>query len=284
MMPVYEEFVEENPEVVGFLVGVTVFSNLLDRLLPQGRDGIIGVLDDTCGNTISFELSGGKAEFLGYEDFHEPEFDEYESYEPNIEMYKEAVDDLYVHDLHIYPSSKFRESFNTTTPYIYASVVALAFLVTAILMVVYDMMVNRRQSRTIKVAVRTQAIVTSLFPKEIGKKLVKEALEASSDHSKENAWKKKHHDGKTGLRSMFAENGELAYDHNNRILSSTKPLADLFPVATIMFGNIVGFTAWSSMREPSQVFMLLEGLYSTFDEIALCRKVFKVETGKLVLL
>ena len=81
---------------------------------------------------------------------------------------------------------------------------------------------------------------------------------------------------------MFAENGEFAYD-NNRILGSSKPLADLFPEATIMFGDIVGFTAWSSMREPSQVFMLLEGLYSTFDELALRRDVFKIETGKLVL-
>jgi hypothetical protein len=198
-------------------------------------------------------------------------------------MYKEAVDDLCVHDLHIYPSRKFRETFDTTTPYIYAGVVALAFLVTAILLVVYDMMVNRRQRKTIKAAARTQAIVTSLFPKEIGKKLVKEALEASSDHTKDNAWKKKHHhDGRTGLQSMFAENGELAYG-NSRMLSSSKPLADLFPEATIMFGDIVGFTAWSSTREPSQVFMLLEGLYSTFDELALRRKVFKVETGKLVL-
>jgi hypothetical protein len=280
-VPVYEAFVEENPEVVGFLVGVTVFSNLFDRLLPEGRDGIIAVLDDTCGNIMSFELNGGKAEFLGYEDLHDPEFDEYELYEPNIEMYKEDVDGLCVHDLRVYPGSKFREAFETTTKYIYAGVVTLAFVVTAILLVVYDMMVNRRESKTIKAAARTQAIVVSLFPKEIAKKLVQEAVEGSSD-SKENGWKKKHHDGKTGLQSMFAENGGLT-NGNGRMLGSSKPLADLFPEATIMFGDLVGFTAWSSMREPCQVFMLLEGLYSTFDEIALRRKVFKVETGKLVL-
>jgi hypothetical protein len=279
-MPVYEAFVKDNPEVVGFLLGVTVFGNLLDRLLPEGRDGIIGVLHDNCGNTMSFELTGGKADFLGYEDLHEPEFDEYESYLPNIEMYQETVDGLCVHDLHIYPSRKFRESFDTSTPYIYAGIVALAFLVTAILLVVYDIMVNRRERKTIKAAARTQAIVTSLFPKEIAKKLVQEAVEASAD-SKENAWKKKHHDGKTGLQSMLTENRDLA-NGNRSMLGSSKPLADLFPEATIMFGDIVGFTAWSSMRDPSQVFMLLEGLYSTFDALALRRKVFKVETGKLL--
>ena len=45
-----------------------------------------------------------------------------------------------------------------------------------------------------------------------------------------------------------------------------------------MFADIVGFTAWSSAREPSQVFTLLETIYHAFDEIAKRRQVFKVET------
>jgi hypothetical protein len=36
-----------------------------------------------------------------------------------------------------------------------------------------------------------------------------------------------------------------------------------------------GFTAWSSMREPTQVLLLLECIYRAFDEIAKRRKVFK---------
>ena len=45
-----------------------------------------------------------------------------------------------------------------------------------------------------------------------------------------------------------------------------------------MFADIAGFTAWSSVREPSQVFTLLETIYRAFDHIAKRRKVFKVET------
>jgi class 3 adenylate cyclase len=52
---------------------------------------------------------------------------------------------------------------------------------------------------------------------------------------------------------------------------------DLFPETTIMFADIAGFTAWSSAREPSQVFTLLESIYSKFDRVAQRRKVFKVE-------
>jgi class 3 adenylate cyclase len=40
----------------------------------------------------------------------------------------------------------------------------------------------------------------------------------------------------------------------------------------------VGFTAWSSVREPCQVFVLLETVYHAFDQIAKRRGVFKVET------
>jgi class 3 adenylate cyclase len=57
-----------------------------------------------------------------------------------------------------------------------------------------------------------------------------------------------------------------------------KQIADLYPSATVMFADIVGFTAWSSVREPSQVFKLLETLYRAFDKLAKRRRVFKVET------
>ena len=40
----------------------------------------------------------------------------------------------------------------------------------------------------------------------------------------------------------------------------------------------MGFTAWSSTREPTQVFTLLENIYASFDEIAKRRRIFKVET------
>jgi class 3 adenylate cyclase len=41
--------------------------------------------------------------------------------------------------------------------------------------------------------------------------------------------------------------------------------------------SFTGFTAWSSTREPSSVFTLLEAIYAEFDSIAKRRRVFKVE-------
>jgi len=59
---------------------------------------------------------------------------------------------------------------------------------------------------------------------------------------------------------------------------TSRPIADLFPQASVLFADIVGFTAWSSVREPSHVFTLLESIFDAFDEIAKRENVFKVET------
>jgi class 3 adenylate cyclase len=42
--------------------------------------------------------------------------------------------------------------------------------------------------------------------------------------------------------------------------------------------DIAGFTAWSSMRDPHQVFTLLESIFQAFDVLAKKRGVYKVET------
>jgi len=63
-----------------------------------------------------------------------------------------------------------------------------------------------------------------------------------------------------------------------QIEKGSKPLAELFPDATVLFADIAGFTAWSSIREPSQVFILLESIFGVFDAIAKKKGVFKVET------
>ena len=73
------------------------------------------------------------------------------------------------------------------------------------------------------------------------------------------------------MESMHSESNDLdPY--------GSKPIADIFPETTVVFADIVGFTAWSSTREPTQVFTLLETIYKAFDDIATRRRVFKVET------
>jgi hypothetical protein len=69
-----------------------------------------------------------------------------------------------------------------------------------------------------------------------------------------------------------------SFSNSLRKRIASKPIADLFPAVTVLFADIAGFTSWSSSREPSQVFTLLESIFEAFDGIAKRHKVFKVET------
>jgi hypothetical protein len=136
MEPVYSTF-EENPELVGFLTGVTSFSNLLDRLLPAGDNGIVCVIKDRCGGAITYELNGPVSTYLGAGDFHDPNFDKFERFLP-MELYETTFEGRCAHDLYIYPSVTFRETYSTKYPAVYTIVVALAFFVTSVLIFMYD--------------------------------------------------------------------------------------------------------------------------------------------------
>jgi len=47
-----------------------------------------------------------------------------------------------------------------------------------------------------------------------------------------------------------------------------KPIADFFPNCTVFIADISGFTIWSSEREPSQVFKLLQTVFFHFDKVS----------------
>jgi len=264
LTPVYGKITEkDNSTLVGILIAITPFGNLLDRLLPEGKDGVIGVLRDDCGNEMSFDLSDGKTKFMGYGDMHEPEFDSYENIEENIEMYPERIEGVCTHDLYLYPSTKLRSTYQTSLPIVYTGLVAFSFLVVIGLFVLYDWTITRRQNKTIATALKTQAIVTSLFPEEMGKRMIEEA---QGQNQGSGTQKNQQFKG-----SPMSSNFKGA--DNNR-----EALAKLYPKATVMFADLVGFTAWSSMRDPPAVFKLLETVYAAFDKLANKRRVFKVET------
>ncbi|CAB9525464.1 Receptor-type guanylate cyclase gcy [Seminavis robusta] len=81
---------------------------------------------------------------------------------------------------------------------------------------------------------------------------------------------------KARLKSFLDHEGDAM--ESGHFMQHARPIADLFPSATVLFADISGFTAWSSEREPVQVFYLLESLYKAFDRIARRFGVFKVET------
>jgi len=121
---------------------------------------------------------------------------------------------------------------------IYASIVALAFAITSLLLALYDRLVTRRQERTKNAALR---VINTMIPSTMQEKVLK------------------------------------GYDGRQEGCQSNI-IASFFPETTVIFADISGFTAWASTREPAQVFQLLETIYRAFDEIARRKGIFKVET------
>lgn len=122
---------------------------------------------------------------------------------------------------------------------------------------------------------KSNALVLSMFPSN-----VRDRLFAAEDDNARN--RNLPANGKNRLKSYLATGGletnEGEGEEEDQDFYKTKPIADLFPDTTVLFADISGFTAWSSTREPTQVFILLETIYKAFDDIARSRGVFKVET------
>lgn len=122
----------------------------------------------------------------------------------------------------------------------------------------------------------------SLFPANVRDRLMGVAENDKTDRtaSSSGEYAFSAANGKRQSSYVFGDNMEekAGDSSSNRYLFGSKPIADLFPRATVLFADISGFTAWSSTREPTQVFTLLEHAYNAIDIIARRRGVFKVET------
>jgi hypothetical protein len=204
---------------------------------------------------------------------HQPSFD---SFEVQTDILEKGIiadgtrNGLSFHDgdchytLSIYPSQVFKDEYSTNTPAILTFVVSGIFALAIVMFFFYDNLVERRQTLILNKAVQSTAIVSSLFPKNVRDRLMQTTDETDN------------YGNQIGIRNPRLKSllGETAKGNE----ANSQPIADLFPNCTVLFADIAGFTAWSSAREPTQVFMLLQSVYQAFDKIATRRKVFKVET------
>jgi len=132
--PVFDTF-EDDAKLVGLLVGLTSWENLFN-VLPEGVNGIHCVVRSSCGGVFTFVLRGPKAIYLGHDDHHE---DEYEDYGVSISFldYK-GVEGTCVPEVTVYPTVELRESYETSKPIVYTVVICLAFVCIGLLFIIYD--------------------------------------------------------------------------------------------------------------------------------------------------
>jgi class 3 adenylate cyclase len=170
----------------------------------------------------------------------------------------------------MYQTNDYAHGKVSNTPIIVTGVLIGAFLVIAMTLIVYGRYVKQRNQKIVQMAARSDAIIWSLFPTQVRDRMFTQNGKGGKKNESTTT--------KSALNIMAQGNFQCGELNDSDIMYQTKPIADLFTDTTVIFADIVGFTAWSSKRDPIQVFMLLETIYSTFDAIARRRHVFKVET------
>ena len=277
-LPVYDTFDNETRSVKAVMNAIVHWKDYFREILPPTVEGGIRVvLENQCSGNFTYEIQGDKVFSVGPGDLHDPEFDDYEVVDTiDIEYLEDGTGSVLKWDdngcpytIHIYPGMAYYRGFISGDSVNVTFAVGMVFFYAILLFIFYDRLVESRQRLILAKATKSTAIVASLFPKNVRERLLKvdaEDLKPSKPGLLGNV-------GQTQRLKTY-----LGGDKDGAMEADNQPIADLFPHCTVFFADIAGFTAWSSTREPAQVFLLLQAVYQAFDTLAKRRRVFKVET------
>mmetsp|Transcript_42749 Transcript_42749/g.103157 ORF Transcript_42749/g.103157 Transcript_42749/m.103157 type:complete len:865 (+) Transcript_42749:140-2734(+) len=308
----------DHSSVVGVLTAVIPWTVFLEDILANQNvtvvvqsQGCESTTTKSKQDSFTFNV-GDKATYVGQGDLHEAYSEDGITGVFGKELSGESESTCH-HTITVYPNCNTSSGagHDDSKAAIWLVVVIVIILLCAVVFFMYDYQLRLKHRQTQERANRTNAIISSLYPADIRDRLLgrkpknrKSKNNSSSPSSKDDsssdvAKSVKDVSSKQKLKSYLKDEDEAnaanaaqesaAVDVENmdekqrEILKDTdmydtKPIAELFPNTTVMFADLAGFTAWSSVREPSQVFTLLEAVYGAFDQIAKRRRVFKVET------
>lgn len=235
-------------------------------------EGVLVIIYSTCQEEVmSFLISGKGTEFLADTDVHDPRFDtmrrdfNFSDYLVPGGSFAQA-NDPNQEELHcaysasIYPTVAYADQYFSDFPIVFAVLVITCFLIATMCFAMYDVLVQRRQQKLLETATKTNAIVSSLFPSNVRDRLLEELNTDSNQNAK--LMVPSNGDSVVGLGTSRRD-GLSSFGNSNNSLTSlgsggllglctseaifgSKPIADLFPSTTIMFADMVGFTAWYS--------------------------------------
>jgi class 3 adenylate cyclase len=264
-------------EIVGALSMPIRWQSLLRSAVP--RNGIYAevLVESSCGEAQTYRVrkEGFNMEWIGPGDTHDPAYDDmvlrttYDNfndlrYSTVRSGYKGNEDTAHcAYRFSVYPTAALESQYITNDPLMYSIAVLCLMAFMSSVFLFYDFLVRRRQAKIMKAAMQTDTIVSALFPENVRDRLYNQSS-AIGEHAPS-------HSPMTGQGTFLSGSVKAS-------VFGSEPIADLYPACTVLFLDIANFTAWCSEREPSQVFVLLENLYHTFDEIGDQLGIFKVET------
>jgi hypothetical protein len=234
--PVYSDFAKS--KVVGNM-GVSIpWETYFANVLPEDVGSIDVVVKDACGSAFTFRLFGMDTEYVGEGDLHDRGFDDRGKNESLTSGDGFSVVDRCDYTIGVYPTRQMRDGYETNEPAQYAVAVSMIFIFTALVFLVYDWAVQLRQNKVLKTATRTQAIVSSLFPKNVQERIFKDAEdEVKLTERARPAGRLRGNRTKDQLRNFLADGTSQEETAPQNMSLKSKPIADLFPEATVIFAE-----------------------------------------------
>jgi len=301
-VPVVDSFANDR-KTVAIITAAIQWRSYFDGILTDSTQPVHVVLSNNCEGTFTFEVQGVQATFMGKGNLASSKYNEMAMsvdldendfiIEPNT-IALTMNQDLCRYTLHIYPTEEGEKYHNDLFPLVITLTVAAVFLMTATVFYFYDVMVERRQKVVLDTAQRSTAIVSSIFPKNVRDQLLQAPVQGNATKLRflADARKRGREGGIASPINLDLSSGPIAdlfpnctgkhhvYEALSVVVKSRRNLPSNIRchAALVMFADVEGFTAWSSVREPSQVFTLLETIFAAYDRVAMRRRVFKVET------
>ena len=251
--PLLYPVLDSSKNVAAILSALTYWRFALEHVLPANSHAIHVVFQNDCNQSFTYKVNGSEVTYLGEGDHHVSSL---HAWGVAADLIDDVLSAYCPFHVSVYPTQEMRDAYITNLPFRYTMVAVLTFLFAFAVFVIYDVLVEHRQKVVMDRALQTTAIVSSLFPEQ-----VRDRLFRSEDEDDEEAETV----GADGVMMMEPAQNRLKsfLNHEGMDQNASKPIADLFPHCTVLFADISGFTAWSSLRDPPQVFILLES--GTFD-------------------
>ena len=241
--PVRASF-DANSRIVGFVAGTWSWDPIFSRLLPEGTNGVYAVLSNSCAQVVTYRISGPTAFFLGEGDLHETKYDYLKSSLSftgfgisTEESRRQGQCDYF---LDVFPSEEYRRDYDDNRPETFTAVLAAVFVATGLVFLVFAIYVQRRQHLVMDTALRTNAIVASLFPANVRARIMKDAEASGLDNKKKKSENGRsdpqnlrgylHKENLAGSTLMDMNEDSDGYSTN---VFGSRPIADLFPATTI---------------------------------------------------
>jgi hypothetical protein len=174
--PVNDDF-DGKGTLVAFVSSVLPWHNFFENILPEGSRGMHVIIRSTCGPSLTYQVNGPIVEFLAFGDLHDPAFDHLELIGTFDFGEHSGNSQNEVHcgfTIHTYPTKELYDYVKSNNPVYFTLAVVSIFLLTSIVFVLYDCLVQRRQKKVMTSAQESNAIVSSLFPAQVRDRLMAE--------------------------------------------------------------------------------------------------------------